>query len=386
MLTTHSNIRTIFKLFSDVGIDAYIVGGAVRDQLLNVEVHDVDFAVECPPNITLQLAIDKGVKFVETGLDHGTITLVEGGQSFEVTSFRKDIKTDGRHAETEFGGTIKDDAARRDFTINALYMDSEGVIIDPLGGLKDIDAKRLAFVGNAQARIKEDYLRILRYFRFLAHYDLHIDPAELVAIKELAAGLNRISGERVGHEMRKLLGGPFAYQALNSAQSTGVLERVAPDLDISKLQNWIAFETKHKLPVDWRVRLAASSDEIPQAKWRLSNDETNFMKRLQKAAMTKHAPAALGHILGYELAHWAALLRANSQNNAPPENLEHDITRGVAAVFPITGRDLKSIIPEGPELGAVYKTLKRKWLAMDFAADKDTLMELAIKTLNETDQ
>ncbi len=386
MLTTHSHIRAIFDLFSHAGIDAYIVGGAVRDQLLGVPIHDVDFAVDCSPKMTLQLAIDQNVKFVETGLAHGTITLIEGGQSFEVTSFRKDVKTDGRHAETEFGGTIDEDAKRRDFTINALYMNSEGVIIDPLSGIADIKSKRLAFVGDAGARIKEDYLRILRYFRFLAHYDLQTGTEELDAIKELAVGLNRISGERVGHEMRKLLCGEFAYRAINAAKNADVLARIAPSFDVNKLRAWIDYESNHKLPVDWRIRLAASSHDIPQAKWRLSNDEANFIKRLQKASETKHAPAALGHILGYELAHWAVLLRAYQQDALPPANLDNDIARGMAAIFPITGRDLKNIMPEGPELGAIYKTLKRKWLAQDFTLDKDMLIKLAHKILDEAQQ
>ena len=384
MLTAKSNIRKIFALFASHNVNAFIVGGAVRDQLLGVPVSDIDFAVDCDPQTTLKLAIEHHVKFVETGLAHGTITLIEGGQSFEVTSFRKDVKTDGRHAKTEFGGTIEDDAARRDFTINALYMDINGIIIDPLGGTADINAKRLRFVGDVSARIREDYLRILRYFRFLAHYELSVDDTELGAIRELASGLNRISGERVGHEMRKALVGKFAHAALTKAQETAVLERVAPSLDLDYLHDWIAFETAHNLPIDWRIRLVASCADIPQAKWRLSNDETKFMSQLQKASATKHTPAALGNIAGFEIAHWAVLLRAHKNNTKPPQDFDTDIARGMAEIFPITGRDLMPIAPEGPELGAIYKTLKRKWLASDFALDKDSLLALAQAIANET--
>ena len=199
--------QQILSLFVGAGYRAFFVGGCVRNDQLGSEVSDIDVATDATPLHTINLAKNAGIRFVPTGIEHGTITLILDKQSFEVTTFRKDISTDGRHAGVAFLDDIEEDARRRDFTINALYADKSGVICDPLNGLKDLQEKRVRFIGDASTRIKEDYLRILRFFRFSAWYsnpECSFDQDTLNAIATNLPGLQKISRERIGSEIIKL--------------------------------------------------------------------------------------------------------------------------------------------------------------------------------------
>ena len=198
--------QTVFKMFEQAGYKAYFVGGCVRNALLDHPVTDVDIATDATPDQTILLADQAGLKAIPTGIDHGTVTLVAQGQPYEVTTFRKDIKTKGRHAQVQFSKDIVADAQRRDFTMNALYADAAGHIIDPLNGLDDLMAGRVRFIEDANARIGEDFLRVLRFFRFSAYYanpDHSFDPDALSAISDNLWGLSSLSKERIGTEMRK---------------------------------------------------------------------------------------------------------------------------------------------------------------------------------------
>ncbi|MFN3525608.1 MAG: CCA tRNA nucleotidyltransferase, partial [Paracoccus sp. (in: a-proteobacteria)] len=199
--------RVLRALTAD-GARVWLVGGAVRNALLDEPVDDVDLATDATPDRVIRLAGAAGLRAVPTGIDHGTVTLVAGGQGFEVTTLRRDVATDGRHATVAFSTDLAEDAARRDFTINALYADPQGRVIDPMSGLSDLAARRLRFVGDAGARIREDYLRILRFFRFLARYGREADPQAVAACAALKDGLSRIARERIGAEMKKLLAAP----------------------------------------------------------------------------------------------------------------------------------------------------------------------------------
>ena len=209
--------QAVFEALEQGGFNARAVGGIVRNTLLGLPATDIDIATDAPPQATMKLARASGLKTIPTGLAHGTITIIAHNTKYEVTTLRRDISTDGRHAEVAFTNDWAADAARRDFTINALYCDRHGTVFDPLGGSADLSPPKIRFIGNPTSRITEDYLRILRFFRFSATFcaDGTLDKTGLAAASALSAGLSRISGERIQSELFKLLAAPFAYGAVN---------------------------------------------------------------------------------------------------------------------------------------------------------------------------
>lgn len=216
------------------GHRALFVGGCVRNALMGEPVSDLDISTDAMPERVMQLARHAGLKAIPTGIEHGTVTVVSGGIPHEVTTFRKDVETDGRRAVVAFSDRVEDDAARRDFTMNAIYADSDGQILDPLNGMPDLKARYVRFIGKAQDRIREDYLRSLRYFRFHAWYGDEVaglDPDALSAIASNLEGLEGLSRERVGAEMLKLLAAPNPAPALAAMRSTGALAQLLPGAD-----------------------------------------------------------------------------------------------------------------------------------------------------------
>jgi poly(A) polymerase len=227
------------------GYQALFVGGCVRNALLGAPVTDIDIATDALPETVSEIAETAGFRVIPTGIDHGTVTVIASGIHHEVTTFRRDVETDGRHAVVAFTTDIAEDAARRDFTMNALYAEPSGQVIDPLGGINDLRARRVRFVGDARRRIAEDYLRILRFFRFHAVYGdpTHgVDAEGLAACAELAVGIATLSGERIGAEMRKLLGAPNPAPAVAAMAASGVLAQVLPGADIRALAPLVHLE------------------------------------------------------------------------------------------------------------------------------------------------
>lgn len=215
------------------GFEAFLAGGCVRDELLGKKPKDFDIATSATPDQVTKTFQGLGGKVIPTGLDHGTVTLVIDGQPIEITTFRKDLETDGRHAVVDFGGaTLKDDAERRDFTINAMYQSSEGKLTDFFGGQDDLSRKRLRFVGDAEARIREDYLRILRLYRFWAKLGFMPNEDALAATHKLCSGLSQISQERITSELLEMLSGDTVDAALSNMVQSGVQEVILPDLKL----------------------------------------------------------------------------------------------------------------------------------------------------------
>jgi poly(A) polymerase len=206
---TSKPLAKVFAAFKAANSEVRAVGGAVRNSLIGRPVIDVDLATTATPDAVIRLANDAGLKVVPTGLDPGTVTLVTDRASFEVTTLRRDVETDGRHAVVAFTTSWEEDARRRDFTINALYCDANGTVYDPIGGLADLRRRRVRFIGDAEARIREDYLRILRFFRFSAEYgNGQLDAEGLRASIALKEGLSRLAAERIRGELLKLLAAP----------------------------------------------------------------------------------------------------------------------------------------------------------------------------------
>ncbi|WP_141733693.1 CCA tRNA nucleotidyltransferase [Oligoflexus tunisiensis] len=214
------------KILEEAGYEARLAGGCVRDRLLGIQPKDYDVATTAVPNQICTVFKQKNIKVVPTGIDHGTITVVMAGQGMEVTSLRRDVSTDGRRATVAFGSTFEEDAERRDFTFNAMYEDAQGRIYDYFGGQEDLKQGRLRFVGEAEQRIREDYLRILRMFRFWSRFGFQPDAATLEACRTEGQGLRIVSQERITNELLETLGGDHVGPPLKAMAETGILELV----------------------------------------------------------------------------------------------------------------------------------------------------------------
>ncbi|MFC3570836.1 CCA tRNA nucleotidyltransferase [Paracoccus simplex] len=370
-------LARVLAALSAEGAQALIVGGAVRNALLGEPVADVDISTSARPEDSIRLAEAAGLRSVPTGIDHGTVTVIADGRGFEVTSFRRDVETDGRRAVVAYSDRIEEDAQRRDFTMNALYATASGKVLDPVGGLPDLAARRLRFVGDPRARIAEDYLRILRFFRFLAWYGREADLQALAACRELRAGLAGISRERIGHEMRKLLDAPDPSRAVALMAEAGVLSLVLPGADPGDLPELV--EAEHEfgtgaLPC-WPRRLALLAAPNAAGALRLSRDEARSQDQIA-AALALHPPvAAWRH--GRAVAAQSVLIRA-ARGEAPPFGWCHELARGAEAKFPLAARDL---MPElsGPALGEALKRAEAAWIESDFTLPREVLRRIALR-------
>jgi poly(A) polymerase len=353
------------------GFTALAVGGCVRNALLGRPVSDVDIATDALPAQVEAAARAAGLRAVPTGIEHGTVTLVSAGIAHEVTTFRRDVETDGRRAVVAFSTRIEEDAGRRDFTMNALYCTARGEVIDPLGALPDLRARRLRFVGDPAARIAEDRLRILRFFRFTAWYAEEIDAEGLAACAAQAEGVERLSRERVGHEMRRLLAAPDPAPAGAAMAASGVLSRVLPGADARALAPLVHLELD--LEPDWLRRLAALGGEAAEERLRLSRAEARDLAALAAAARSADTAAALGWRLGAARGADAVLVRAALAGAAPPAGWQREVARGADAAFPVAAADLMPTL-SGPALGARLEALRERWLAADLRPTRDDLI------------
>lgn len=368
--------RAIIGMLEGAGWRALYVGGCVRNALLGRPATDIDIATDARPVTVMALAAGAGIEAVPTGFEHGTVTLVRDGAPLEVTTFRRDVATDGRRAVVAFSDDIAHDAARRDFTMNALYARSDGELVDPLGGLSDLRAGRVRFVGDPGARIAEDYLRILRFFRFHALYG---DPTGGLDAEGLAAcaagrdGLGQLSRERVGAEMAKLLAASDPAASVAAMATTGVLGRVLPGADAAALAPLVETEARAGAAPSWLRRLAAMGIGGDRAgRLRLSRADARALEAIWSALATDDGPAVCAYRAGADAARDAALIRAAALGVAPPADLEAEIARGASAVFPLRAADLTLT---GPALGAELRRLEERWIALDLAPARDALRE-----------
>lgn len=373
---TAAATQRVFSLLSDAGHDAFAVGGCVRNALLGVPVADVDFATDARPEQVLNLAFAAGLKAVATGFDHGTVTLVIDGTGFEVTTFRKDVETDGRRAMVAYADRLEDDAHRRDFTINAIYARADGSLVDPLNGLADIATRQIRFIDDATARIGEDYLRILRFFRFHAWFgdpDGGLDPDALAACAQQADGLDRLSKERIGAEMRKLLAAADPAPALAAMAMTGILARLLPGASASPLAVLVHLEQAAGLAPDWPRRLAALGGEAVADNLRLSRSQARAVDLLRRALADNSDIADFAYRHGEIPARDLALVRAALVGAEIPEGLFANIARASRQVFPVRPADLMPGL-SGPALGARLAELEDRWIASGFTLDRAALL------------
>ena len=354
------------------GHRAFFVGGCVRNALLGVAVTDIDIATDAWPATVMEIAESAGFKVIPTGVDHGTVTVIAGGIHHEVTTFRRDVESNGRRAVVAFSTDLAEDAARRDFTMNALYAHPSGEVVDPLGGIADLRSRRVRFVGDPQQRIREDYLRILRFFRFHAVYGdatQGVDQDGLAACAELADGIATLSAERIGAEMRKLLAAWNPAPAVATMAAAGVLNRVLPGSDPRALAPLVHLE--QDIPARWQRRLAVLGGDVDG--WRLSRQEMAELGRIRDEIGSSLTPAALGWSLGETPAQDVLLCRAALLESALPQDWHAQIQRGAQSTFPVTAADLMPDL-QGPELGQRLKSLLAAWLKSDLTLTREALL------------
>lgn len=382
----------IFAALSVPGVETRAVGGAVRNSLLGLAVAEIDLATTARPEQVMTLALKAGLKAVPTGIEHGTVTVVANGVPFEVTTLRRDVETFGRHATVAFTENWEEDARRRDFTLNALYAASDGTVFDPLGGYDDVVGARVRFIGDAEARIKEDYLRILRFFRFNAYYgNGPFDAEGLRACVKLRGGIARLSAERVAGEVRRLLVAPQAFRAVEAMFDYGLLTHVLGGVPrLERFRRLVEIEGALGRKAEAMPRLAALAVFVSEDAGRLAArlHLSNAEQAVLALGAEDHAASGLpdedaAKRLLYRLgptAYPAAALIAWADSSAAPgdPNWHAAVTldeRWQAPVFPLKGSDLAALGEvEGPALGALLRKLEAEWMAEGFAADRDRLL------------
>lgn len=389
-----ATLAVMAALFT-AGATARFVGGCVRDALLGRAVGDIDIATDAAPEAVMAALQAAGLKAVPTGLAHGTITGVSGGRPFEITTLRHDVETDGRHARVAFTDDWAADAARRDFTMNALFLDADGTLYDPCGGLKDAKAGRVRFVGEPAQRLEEDVLRLLRYFRFFAHYDrLPADHAALMACRAAAPRLPSLSGERLRQEMLKLLAAPDPGAACALMAEADIFPHVLPEATaLKRLIVLPALERRSGARRDPLLRLAAlievgqAGAEQVAARLRLSNMEKTRLTALAAPDLPVMANLSGGmrnrvlYRQGGPLTRDLALL-AWAGETAKGQADDSAYVRLIAAadcwrpqVFPLKGDDaLKLGLAPGPAVGQALAAVEDWWIEEGFVPGREACL------------
>ena len=388
--------KRLFAALLKGGGEARFVGGCVRNALLGAAVADIDVATTILPDDVAARLSAAGITTVPTGIAHGTVTAIIDRTPFEITTLRRDVSTDGRRATVAFTTDWAEDAGRRDFTFNALYATQDGAVIDLTGGLDDLKARKVRFIGEAKQRIAEDYLRILRFFRFHAWYGQgEMDPAGLSACAEARDGIATLSGERIHDELLKLLAAPDPVPVLRAMAATGIMGEVLPGaLDIERLARLVELEETHLFrDADPLLRLAALIAGGPPERrqglarrLRFSNAESARLVAIDRSdvkiisylsirevrrALYRLGPDAFKDkvMLG-----WAA---DRKQSNAPQ-------WRALLALadswqrpeMPLTGHEvLAAGVPNGPDVGRVMAEVEDWWIDSDFTDDKFSIIE-----------
>ena len=384
-------VEKIFRAFGENSI--FLVGGCVRDTLMNKSVIDIDFATPCEPLEVIEILNKSEINYIDIGIKFGTVTAIIDDKKYEITSFRKDISTDGRHAEVEFSKEMETDAARRDFTINALYVDKDCKIYDFYNGQEDLENTILRFIGDPQARIKEDYLRIMRFFRFLASNSAQsFDDDLLTILKTEAPNLSIISKERLWDEFTEILKSENPITALTLMQKNSIFENISEGLQVEEsFENLISIESKIK-DVDSILRLSLLFDNNPKKiedfvnSFPLSSNESKAL--LQLGEMNEKIVSYLSmkevRFLLYKIGvsnfknqiilNWARDVQ--NKNEVNWRSLYEVAISWERPKFQLDSKDVMGMgINEGPLVGSILKEVEEWWAENDFIDDKFSLIE-----------
>ena len=388
--------RIIFSYLNEPGKETNVrfVGGCVRKAISGEKIDDIDLATTLSPKETKQRLINQNIQVIETGIAHGTITAILNNKKFEITTLRKDISTDGRHANVQFTSDWEDDANRRDFTINAMYSDIEGRIFDPLNGISDLKNGIIKFIGSSEQRIKEDYLRILRYFRFFTQYSkIKYDADTLQSIKRNINGLNKISNERIFDELKKILKLKNIYSLFSNKNFKIILLNIFPQFIYYKRLSAI-YQFNHKIISKYDIDLILSllivdgsnNYEYFCHKYKTSNNTKNRMKNISenfkniqnKKFLSEENIKKLIYTLGKKSVNDLLLFSAgmNAEKNLNLETLLNFVDDYKVPKFHISGDDLKKYGYEtGIILGKKLKSLEKVWIENNFVLDEKMLQK-----------
>ncbi len=391
---TADAVRMLLSRLGADGDTARFVGGCVRDTVVGREVGDIDLATEVPPGRVMALLDGRGIRTIPTGLAHGTVTAVVDGAVYEITTLRRDVETDGRRATVAFTDDWRGDAARRDFTINALYLDADGTLYDPTGGLDDLRAGRVRFIGAPRERLEEDVLRLLRFFRFHARYGKGApDAAAMAACRDFAPRLPGLSGERVWAELRRILAVPDPGNALRLMDEADVLRRIVPGAAaLDRLDRIAGIETELGLDPSAIRRLAAvlapevSDIDGLARELRLSRAESvRLEKAVRRSAelIASPDPSSIGERLyrwsettfGDALAVAWADCRSKGGDESVFERHARALTAWSRLVFPVGGEDAIALGAEpGPPIGRALAETEAWWIGEGFAPGRDACL------------
>lgn len=374
-------LQQVMAAIQDAGEDVRVAGGAVRNALLGVAINDVDLATTMLPEVVMRVCKAAGFGVHPTGLEHGTVTVVNGARAFEVTTLRRDVETDGRRAVVSFTRDFAEDAQRRDFTMNALYCSAFGEIYDFTNGYADILKRRVKFVGKAETRIREDYLRILRFFRFHAAYGVGpCDRTGFLAATKLRAGLRQISAERISQEMKKLVVAPRAVATLRMMAKAGILKLVFPHTE--------EFRVAGRLPADPLLRLFVLAKQPGELKerLRLSNAEADRIYALLRGSAVSPALSDIQcRTLIYKTGKqafcdvtWVSQARSKARMDDPHWLRLIDLAKAwVVPGLPVSGQDLVTAgVTPGPALGRRLREIEDYWIGRDFVPERAELLHM----------
>jgi poly(A) polymerase len=378
------SLQQAIAIIAEASGEARIAGGAVRNALLKMPVADIDLATTLAPESVAAAFRSKGHLVIPTGIEHGTVTVRIDGDLYEITTLRRDVSTDGRRAVVAFTDDWATDASRRDFTINAMYLDATGKLFDYTEGYKDIRNRRVRFVGAPGKRIEEDYLRILRFFRFHAIYAKgKPDAAALAACTRLRSGLKSLSAERIRNELLKLLAAPRAVETLKGMDAKKILGSVLPAPAKFTAETWRVIS---RLPSDGELRLAvlSANPDALKEKLKLSNTQTRRIAEVLEAPQLspdlrtterRRLLYALGETCWRDAVHLAWAKSRASTSDPKWKRLLNLPKNWKAPKFPIAGNDLKARgIAPGPQMGQVLRDLEDWWIASDFKATPGQLL------------
>ena len=390
-----NDVAQVFDLFETYQKNSiFVVGGAIRDALLNREITDIDFATPLEPKTITEILNKENIKFIDVGINHGTVTAIINERKFEITTFRDDIFTDGRHAQVSFSNSLEEDALRRDFTINAMYLDKSGNLIDPTDGKKDLENRVVRFIGRPDERIKEDYLRILRYFRFLALFgDISPDAEVMKTISANLDKLSVVSKERQWNELKSILTLTAPNNAISAMSEIGLLDDYFNGIGINDaFVNLIEIESKISFSIDPILRLSTLiENSLDKAntiikKLPLSKSEsTDLLKlcTLNKKVVSYMSMKEVRYLLyllgrdGFQkqiLVTWAK--DANNKNEVNWRSLYEVAQSWEKPSFALTAKDVINMgISQGPMVGDILKEVEDWWAENDFIDDKFSLIE-----------
>jgi tRNA nucleotidyltransferase (CCA-adding enzyme) len=369
----NDDLRRLDKLFQSKGFELRIVGGAVRDILSGKEPKDIDLASDANPQEVVNLLKSENIRVIETGLQHGTVTANMNDEDYEFTTLRIDKETDGRHAEVEYTRDWEIDAERRDLTFNAMSMDFEGNLYDYHGGHDDLNSGTAKFVGNADKRMQEDYLRILRYFRFQGRMESpNFDEHTLDAIAANSEGLKRISGERIWSEMGKILSGNNLNKVMSQMKKTGVLDVIGIDGPNRELLR-VKGNTDDKNLLLASLLNSESDLDVLRSKWKFSNPEYSVMKFIIRNRGKNYSLSDIKKMVSVDRVP-REMVEKLMEYEGRTEVLGQ-LQKWTTPEFPINGNDLKGVgISPGPEMGETLSILRNKWAQSGYKLSKEELL------------